>query len=43
MYDQFIEKASGSTVDNLNIEKVNSSLIPFPPLAEQQRIAERIE
>ena len=43
LYDQFIEKASGSTVDNLNIEKVNSSLIPFPPLAEQQRIAERIE
>ena len=43
LYDQFIEKASGSTVDNLNIEKVNSSLIPFPPLAEQQRIAKRIE
>ena len=43
MYNQFCLKASGSTVDNLNIDKVSSALIPLPPLAEQRRIADRIE
>lgn len=42
LYGQFTEKASGSTVDNLNIEKVNSSIIPLPPLSEQERIADKI-
>lgn len=43
LYNQFCQKASGSTVDNLNIDKVNSAVIPLPPLAEQERIAARIE
>ena len=43
LYSQFIQKASGSTVDNLNIDKVSSAIIPLPPLAEQRRIANRIE
>ena len=40
---QFKDKASGSTVENLNIDKVNSALIPLPPLAEQKRIADVLE
>ena len=40
---QFKDKASGSTVENLNIDKVNSAIIPLPPLAEQKRIVERVE
>lgn len=43
LYKQFTQKASGSTVDNLNIEKVSSAIIPLPPMAEQIRIAEGIE
>lgn len=42
-YNQFEHKASGATVDNLNIDKVSSALIPLPPLAEQKRIASTIE
>lgn len=40
---QFKDKASGSTVENLNIDKVNSAIIPLPPVAEQKRIVERVE
>ena len=36
-------KASGATVDNLNKDKVASAIMPLPPLAEQRRIANRIE
>ena len=43
LYEQFCQKASGSTVSNLNIEKVNSAIIPLPPIKEQERIANRIE
>lgn len=43
MYNQFTVKASGSTVDNLNIDKVKSAIVPLPPVAEQKRIAERID
>ena len=43
MYNEFCQRASGSTVDNLNIEKVSSAFVPLPPLAEQKRIAERID
>lgn len=43
LYDQFTEKASGSTVDNLNIDKVKAAVIPLPPLAEQKRIAEKLD
>ena len=43
LYSQFTEKASGSTVDNLNIDKVKAAVIPLPPLAEQRRIAKKID
>ena len=43
MYGQFCNKASGATVDNLNIDKVNTAMIPLPPLEEQKRIAEVID
>ena len=43
MYGQFCNKASGATVENLNIDKVNSALIPLPPLKEQERIAIKLE
>lgn len=43
LYGQFTAKASGSTVDNLNIDKVKNAIIPLPPLAEQKRIAQKID
>jgi len=38
VFEQFDRLASGSTVRNLNIGLVKTVEIPFPPLAEQQRI-----
>ena len=43
LYNQFVIKASGSTVDNLNIDKVSSALICLPPLKEQTMIVHQIE
>ena len=43
LYNQFTTKASGSTVDNLNIDKVKSAVVPLPPVGEQGRIAGKIE
>ena len=43
LYSQFTVKASGSTVDNLNIDKVKAAIIPLPPLSEQKRIAEKLD
>lgn len=43
LYNQFIVKVSGSTVDNLNIDKVKSAIIPLPPLSEQKRIVQKLE
>lgn len=42
-YRQFSEKASGATVDNLNIDKVAAAVVPVPPIKEQVRIVEQIE
>lgn len=42
-YSQFTKKASGSTVDNLNKEKVGDAIIPLPPVEEQKRIVDSIE
>lgn len=30
-------------MDNLNIDKVKAAVIPLPPLAEQKRIAEKLD
>ncbi len=38
VFDQFDQLAAGSTVRNLNIGLAKSVEIPYPPLAEQQRI-----
>lgn len=38
VFQQFDRLAAGSTVRNLNIGLVKGVTIPFPPLAEQQRI-----
>ena len=43
LYNQFTAKASGSTVENLNIDKVKAAIIPLPPLAEQKRIVARLD
>ena len=42
-YNQFCKKASGSTVDNLNIDKVSDAVIPLPQIAEQRRIVETLD
>jgi len=43
LFNQFVIKASGSTVDNLNIDKVSSALICLPPLKGQTMIVNQIE
>ena len=43
VYNQFSKKASGATVDNLNIDKVLDAIIPLPPLSEQKRIVKEID
>lgn len=42
-FSQFSKKASGSTVDNLNKEKVGDAIVPLPPIEEQRRIVTAIE
>lgn len=42
-YSQFAQKASGSTVDNLNKEKVGNAIVPLPPMEEQRCIVDSIE
>ena len=39
----FTISASGSTVKNLNIDRVSSVKIPLPPLQEQHRIVKKLE
>lgn len=43
VYNQFSKKASGATVDNLNIDKVADAIIPLPPVEEQKIIVEKVE
>ena len=40
---QMYNKSVGTTVDTITIAKANEYLLPIPPLAEQNRISERLE
>lgn len=42
-YDDIRSLAEGGAQPNLNIGKVSTTVIPIPPLAEQQRIVERVD
>ncbi len=42
-YKKFSGQASGTTVSNLNIDRVASALFPIAPLEEQRRIVMKIE
>ena len=43
MYRAFSDLAAGSTVKNLKSDSVRSVLFPFPPYAEQKRIAQYLD
>ena len=43
IYQSFKLTAAGSTVKNLNIDRVKQVIFPLPPLSEQQRIVSAIE
>lgn len=43
VYKQFSDKASGAVVSNLNTDKVRETIIPLPPIEEQQRLVNKIE
>ena len=43
VYKQFCGKASGAVVNNLNTDKVRDTVIPLPPIDEQNEIVKKIE
>lgn len=43
LYAQFDKLATGSTVKNLNIERIKQIQIPLPPLETQQKIVAKLE
>lgn len=43
MDNQIHEMSSGTTVDTYTIINANNTMVPIPPLSEQQRIVDRIE
>ena len=42
VFNQFSGKANGAVVKNLNINKVENTIVPIPPLEEQEKIAEKL-
>jgi restriction endonuclease S subunit len=42
-YEEIRELASGGSQPNLNMEKIKVTVIPLPPLAEQQAIVNRVD
>lgn len=43
IYNEFAKVATGSTVKNLNIDRIKPIKIKIPPINEQKRIVEKIE
>ena len=43
IYQQFCGSVSGAVVKNLNTDKVLNAVVCIPPLAEQERIVEKLE
>ena len=43
VYAEFVRRAAGATVKNLNIDLVKGVQVPLPPMPEQQRIAEVLD
>ncbi|SFU87036.1 restriction endonuclease subunit S [Butyrivibrio sp. M55] len=42
-YEKLRKRAEGTSQPNLNVQKIKETIIPFPPLEEQQRIVAKIE
>lgn len=43
IFQQFCGSVSGAVVKNLNTDKVSNAIVCIPPLAEQERIVEKLE
>lgn len=43
VFESFSELANGAVVRNLNIDKVKGTLLPIPPLIEQEAIVDKLE
>lgn len=43
VYAEFVRRAAGATVKNLNIDLVKRVQVPLPPLGEQRRIADVLD
>lgn len=43
IYDEIRELSAGGAQPNLNLGKIKSTTVPLPPLAEQQRIAAKVD
>lgn len=43
IYDSFSQSAAGGVVQNLNTDKVIDTLVPLPPLEEQEEIVRKVE